>query len=316
MIRILNAEPLGYSPEARTILTQVGEVIDGPLTRDELLREVKDIDVLIVRLSHMVDREVFDTAGHLRAVVTAATGLDHVDLDYASARGVRVLSLRGETAFLRDVSATAEHTWALLLALVRRIPAAANSVRAGTWNRDAFRGRELSGKRLGLVGFGRLGRKVALYGLCFGTRVAAYDPQPSEPVDGVEYTKTLYELLASSDLVSLHAPLTTETQGMLGAAELATLPPRAMLINTSRGELVDEAALIHALASGHLAGAALDVICGERSPDRERSELLAYARTHDDLLLTPHIGGATEESMKRTELFMAKQLADFLAGRE
>lgn len=315
MIRILNAEPAGYDADARAILEGIGEVEERSLTREELLREVKDYDILIVRLAHEIDREVLDAGTRLRAVVTATTGIDHVDTDYAGTRGVRVLSLRGETEFLRDVSATAEHTWALLLALMRRIPAATASVKEGAWDRDAFRGRELGGRRLGLVGFGRLGRMVAGYGLCFGMHVAAYDPLPGDHVEGVDRPSTLNELLRSTDVLSLHAPLTAETEELIGDAELGLLARGAVLLNTSRGGLVDEPALIRALETGHLAGAALDVMCGERHHGRERSELVAYARSHDTLLLTPHIGGATEESMARTELFMARKLAEFIAGR-
>lgn len=314
-MRILNAEPEGYSEEARAVLRGLGRLDEGPLDRGQLLEVVGFYDVLIVRFAHEVDRDVIDAGVKLRAIVTATTGLDHIDVEYAHSRGVEVLSLQGEREFLDSISATAEHTWALLLALVRRVPAASRSVRAGGWDRDRFRGRTLCGLRLGLLGLGRIGCMVARYGLAFGMRVAAHDPQAGAWPEGVERREALPDLLSSSDVLALHLPLKPETRGILGGRELALLPEGAVLVNTSRGELVDEAALVAALESGRLAGAAVDVIVGERDPEaRARSPLLAWARTHDNVIVTPHLGGATREAMEATEVFMAKKLARVLGA--
>jgi D-3-phosphoglycerate dehydrogenase len=312
-INILNAEPLGYSAEAGAVLAKLGKVIEKEISRSQLLKEIGDIDVLIVRLANQIDREVINAGRRLRAIVTATTGLDHIDVAYARQRGITVLSLRGETEFLKDVRATAEHTWALILGLLRNIVAASKAARQGQWNRDAFRGHELYGKRLGIVGLGRLGEKVARYGHAFGMRVAAFDPFIREWMDGVRRETKLSDLLDRSDILSLHIPLTDETVGLIGTAELALLPPGAVLVNTSRGRIIDEKALIKVLESKHLAGAALDVVCDERDNEkRVKSLLLDYARLHDNLLITPHIGGATHESMAKTEVFMAHKLTKFL----
>lgn len=308
-MRILNAEPLWYSPRAREILLSLGELVEEPLDRAGLLARIPGFEVLIVRLAHQVDREMLDAGINLRAVVTATTGLDHIDLDYAAQKHIQVLSLRGETEFLRTVSATAEHTWALLLALVRKLPAAFASVCAGEWDRDRFRGHDLEGKRLGLLGLGRIGRKVARFGSAFGMDVLAYDPYAAEWVEGVTRTASLVELLSQSDVFSIHVPLNSETAGMVGAAELALLPPGAVLVNTSRADVVGEAALLNALQAGRLAGAALDFVPDERdSRKRQDSPLLDYALGHDTLVITPHLGGATYESMHKTEFFMAQKL--------
>ena len=313
-LRILNAEPLGYSCEARALLMQWGTLVEKEMCRTELLHELGDYDVLIVRLAHQIDQEVIKVGQHLKAIVTATTGLDHIDVEFAQARGIAVLSLRGETEFLRSICATAEHTWALLLGLLRRIVPAFLAVQRGEWDRDAFRGHELNGKRLGIIGLGRVGQKVARYGQIFGMEVKAYDPFAPEWIEGVWRAATLADLLCWSNVLSLHVPLTTETQGMIGTSELALLPPGAIFINTSRGELVDEAALAQVLASQHLAGAAVDVIGHERQPEQRRqSPLLAYACSHDNLLITPHIAGATYESMAKTEVFIARKLENFLA---
>ena len=313
MIRILNAEPLNYCDEARAILHSIGELHERTLTRDELMTCLKDFDVLIIRLGFQVDREVIDAGQRLKAIVTATTGLDHIDVAYAQSRDIEVLSLKGETNFLRSIPATAEHTWALLLALVRRIPQAFASVCHGEWNRDAFRGHDLCGKSLGIVGLGRIGEKVARFGLAFEMQVAAYDPYRSDWLPGVYRCDSLNDLLSRSDILSLHVSLNTETRQMISHDELALLPQNAVIVNTGRGEILDEIALVEALKAGHLAGAALDVICDERDDlGRRRSPLLQYAREHTNLLITPHIGGATAESMAMTEVFMAEKLRAFL----
>lgn len=312
MTRILNAESRGYSNEARAILRSLGEVVDADLDRTGLLDAIPGSDVLIVRLRNRIDEEILDAGSRLEVVVSATTGLDHIDLDAAAARGVEVLSLRGETGFLRSIPATAEHTWALLLALVRRIVPAAGHVRDGGWDRDAFLGHELRGRRLGLVGCGRVGTQVAGFGEAFGMEVAAYDP--SGVADGVEAMPSLRTLLARSDALSIHVPLDASTRVLVGAQELAALPAGAVVVNTSRGGILDEEALVTAIRSGHLAGAALDVVEGEDDrAAREAGPLLRFAREDHRLLITPHIAGATEESMRRTEVFMARKLAAYLS---
>jgi D-3-phosphoglycerate dehydrogenase len=316
-INILNAEPLGYSSEAGAMLAKLGEVVAKEMSRSQLLDELGDYDVLIVRLANQIDREVIEVGRRLRAIVTATTGLDHIDVAYARQRGISVLSLQGETEFLRGVRATAEHTWALLLGLMRNIVPASTAACRGQWNRDAFRGHELFGKRLGLVGLGRLGEKVASYAQAFGMAVAAFDPYIRGWMDSVRRQADLSELLQNSDILSLHIPLTDETFNLIGSNELAQLPQGAVIVNTSRGRIIDEQALIEALESKHLAGAALDVVCGERTNEHHvASRLLDYARRHDNLLITPHIGGATHESMAKTEIFMARKLTNFLRSSD
>jgi D-3-phosphoglycerate dehydrogenase len=313
---ILNAESKDYSAAAEAILRGLGELRSHDLDQSGLLREVGDIDVLIVRLANRIDAEMLSKAPKLRVIVSATTGLDHIDLEAAARGGVAVLSLRGETAFLSDVSATAEHAWALLLALMRKLPQAAESVRAGAWDRDSFRGQELAGRRLGIVGLGRLGTKVGRYGIAFGMNVAAFDPHRLDWPHGISRSATLAELLVGTDVLSLHAPLNRETRGMIGAVEIASMPKDSVLINTARGELLDERALLDALSTRHLAAAALDVIGAERDHrcGTQPSPLVGWSRQFPDrLLITPHIGGATLESMAKTELFMAHKLANFLA---
>jgi len=310
---ILNLEPEGYCNEARAVLAQVGEISNGPLCRRELLERISAYDILIVRLHHQIDREVFEAGKNLKAIVSATTGLDHIDLETAEARNVPVLSLKGEQTFLSSITATAEHTWGMLLALMRRIPEAIDSVQAGLWNRDALKGHDLDGKRLGIVGFGRLGKQVATYGSAFRMRVAAYDPFIDTWPTTVLRKPSLLELLADTDVLTVHVNLHPGVVRLIGRPELAALPSGAVLVNTSRGQILDEAALLDVLVSGRLGGAALDVLADERRQDiRSNNPLLAYAKHHRNLLITPHIGGATHEAMGKTEVFMAQKLTQFL----
>ena len=317
-VRILNVEPQGYSTKAQEILGALGELTEKPLDRAGLLKAAAECEVLISRFGHSLDKELFAAAPGLRALVSATTGLDHIDLEAAAVHGVTVLSLQGEMEFLEELSATAELTWGLLLSLLRRIPQAIDSVKEGGWDRDIFRGNELRGKRLGILGLGRLGRMVAEYGRAFGMAVAAHDPYVSDWSTGVDLRSAAEDLMEDTQVLSIHVPLNDETRGLMDGAMLARLPEGAVLINTSRGAVVDEAALLAALGSGHLAGAGLDVVAKELSGGPSQA-FLAYARAHDNLIITPHMGGATVESMEKVEVFMAQKLARFLEsgkGRE
>lgn len=316
-LRVLNAESLGYCDSARAMIGAFADLEECEPDRAALLRRIGAADALIVRLAHRVDEELLQAGPSLRVVVSATTGLDHIDLDAAARLGVDVLSLKGERGFLSQVTATAEHTWALLLALVRNLPAATTDVREGHWRRDLFRGRELSGMTLGVIGYGRLGRMVARYATAFDMRVLVNDVGPLIDLPTGTESCRLERLLAQADVVSLHVPLEPATVGLIGRNEILTMRRGTILINTSRGGIVDETALLDALASGHIAAAGLDVVEEERPGEGAMREhrLVAYARVHDNLLITPHIGGGTWDSMRKTEEFMAGKLRDWARQR-
>ena len=314
-LQLLNIEPDRYSDDARQVLKQIGTLREAELSRQEIVEQIADYDVLIVRLANQIDREIIDRGSRLKAIVSATTGIDHIDTDYARKCGVEVLTLRGEFDFLQTICATSEHTWALLLALLRRIPAAATSVLNDEWDRDQFRGNEIAGKRLGIVGFGRVGRKVARYAVAFGAEVLAYDPFTTVTGESIHRCGCLDELLMNSDIVSLHVPLNSSTEQLIGSDQLDLIHAGAVLINTSRGAIVDENALVAALEQSKLRGAAVDVIDSERvATERRQSPLIQYARENDNLIITPHIAGATSESMHKTEVFMAQKLAKFISS--
>lgn len=313
--KILVTESDGFSDRAIDLLRQSGDVVLADLDRDALLSAVRDADILWVRLRHRIDTEVMAAATRLKIILTATTGLNHIDVQEAERRGIRVLSLRGETEFLKDIRATAEHTLALILAVMRSLPAAAAHASVGGWNRDLFKGRELYGKAVGIIGYGRLGRIVARCLKGFGTRILVTDPNvDTGTVEPWAVYASLTDLLRDADIVTLHVNLSDETRGFFGPQQFAAMKKGAWFINTARGELVDESALLESLARGWLAGAALDVLSDEYSVGIGNHPLIVYAREHNNLIITPHIGGCTVESMTKTELFLAERLMAQLKG--
>ena len=291
-------------------LEVVGPLAAGPPARDVLLGALAGADALVCLLTDQVDEELLDVAPRLRVVANVAVGYDNVDVAAAAARGVVVTNTPG---VLTD--ATADLTFALLLAVARRIPEADAAVRAGRFPRwglfQELLGLEVTGAQIGIVGLGRIGGAVAARAsLGFGMQVRYVGgrPDPSARWAGDAREVCWDELLAESDYVTLHAPLTEQTRHLVDAAALARMKPSAVLINTARGPLVDERALAKALAAGRLAGAGLDVF--EREPEIEAA-LLATRRT----VLTPHVGSATAATRRRMAALAVDNVLAVAAGR-
>ncbi len=306
---LLNLEPTDYSSHATNLLKEHFEVTEQEMSREELIRNISKYHVIIVRLGHQIDKEVLEKARNLKAIVTATTGLNHIDLKQANEKKCDVLSLKGEVSFLNSICATAEHTMGLLLSLSRNIPQAFINVRSCEWDRDSFKGHELFGKTIGILGVGRLGKKVAKYSLAFGMNVIGCDIKQEEEIDIKYVCKD--ELLKQSDILSIHLPYTKETHHYLHAKDFKKIKESALIINTARGEIIDEQALLNALQTQNIAGAAIDVMQGEyalKTSWPQNDPLIHYAQKNHNLIITPHIGGATYESMENTEIFMAKKL--------
>jgi D-3-phosphoglycerate dehydrogenase / 2-oxoglutarate reductase len=244
-------------------------------------------DALIVRSATKVSRQLLEAAPKLKAVGRAGVGVDNVDIPAATEKGVAVFNAAGGNTI-----AAAELTMALLISVARRIPSAEASMRAGRWERSEFKGVELRGKTMGLIGAGRIGSEVAIRCMAFDMHVIAYDPylSPTRADElGIEMVG-FKKVLKRSDFISIHVPLTAETAGIVDAPALAKMKPSAFVVNSSRGGVVDEAALARALHDGVIAGAALDVY--ETEPLPEDSPL----RDAPNLVLTPHLGASTEEA--------------------
>ncbi len=258
------------------------------LTEEQLLPLVADIDAWVVRSATRVTRRLIDASPRLRWVARAGAGLDNIDVDAARARGVAVLNVPGANAV-----AVAELTFGLLLGLLRQIPAADASLRRGEWDRSRWKGGELRGRTLGIVGLGRIGRAIASRAQAFEMTCVGCDPfvdAAAARAIGVE-PLPLEALLPRAQILTLHLPLTDGTRGLIGAAELAKLPRGAIVVNAARGGLVDEPALHAALVSGALAGAAFDVFASEPPG---ASPLLSMP----NVVATPHIGAATVEAQE------------------
>lgn len=275
------------------------------LSKAELLEQIGDYDAVVVRSATTIDAEVIGAAERLKVVARAGIGLDNVDVDAATARGIIVCN-----APQSNVISAAEHTVALLLALARHIPAADTSLRAGQWKRSDFQGVELHGKTLGIVGLGRVGVLVAQRCSAFGMKLVAYDPYVTAERAarmGVELVPTVAELCQNADVVTVHLPKTPETIGIIGTDELRNMRPTALVVNTARGGIVDEQALHEALSEGWIAGAALDVFSTEPMTD---SPLFAL----DNIVVTPHLGASTSEAQDKAGTMVAEAVKLALQG--
>ncbi|MFQ5638938.1 MAG: hydroxyacid dehydrogenase [bacterium] len=269
---------------------------------DVLKQRIGDFDGLIVRSATKVTDEIIQSAANLKVIGRAGAGIDNIDLAAATEKGIAVFN----AAAANTISA-AEHTFALMLALARKIPQAHYSLACEKWNRNAFKGVELFEKTLGVIGLGKIGRELASRAKAFGMKIVAYDPLiPPELFRSVGAERLeLNDLVRHSDFITMHVPLNSATKHLIGAEQLNLAKKGLLLINTSRGGIIDESALLTALTAGNIAGAALDVY--EKEPPRG-SPLLKL----NNVVLTPHLGASTIEAQQRVALQIAETVADFL----
>lgn len=296
-----------YPEQAKEVIETLGSVHYQQPTQEGLLACIGEYDIVMVQLGLNLYKEALDRATNLKVIATSTTGLDHIDVEYAKEKGIAVISLRGEDAFLRTITGTAELAFGMLIDLARRSPWAFGSVKNGVWNRDLFRGHNMSGMTLGIVGLGRLGTLMAQYGKAFNMNVIFVDPNVDNPL----YKKTsLDEVLQESDAISIHVHLKEDTENMFDVRALAKMKPSAYLINTSRGKIVNEEAVLEALQKEKIAGYGTDVLAGELDFDGKAFSdypLVEHAKTHENVIVLPHIGGMTVESRIATDLFIAKK---------
>ena len=278
------------------------EVLTHDQLPDGLAAALADADALVVRSAVQVDDALMEKAPKLRVVGRAGVGVDNIDADAATRRGVVVMNTPGANAV-----AVAELTIGLMLALARKLPAANNTMHAGKWEKKSLQGAELRGKTLGILGLGRIGLEVARRAKGFGLEIVGSDPFVSAAVareNGIKLV-TLDELIAASDYITLHVGLTAQTAGVINAKSLAAMKKGVRIINCARGELVDDAALVTALKSGQVGGAALDVFVVEPPKDSPYAGL-------DNVILTPHIAGSTAEAQEAVGIQIARQVREYL----
>ena len=304
-MKVLVTEPLSES--GLDLLRQDLEVDVRPdLATQGLPEAIGPYDGLIIRSQTKVTDEVLDRATALKVIGRAGIGLDNVDVEAATRRGIMVVS-----APESNIISAAEHTLALLLAQARNIPQAHAALKAGRWERERFQGVELHGKTLGVIGLGRVGTMVAHRALAFGLRVIAFDPYVSKERAkslGVELSPNLEALLVQADFITIHLPRTAETEGLIGERELSLMKEGARLVNTARGGIVDERALVNAVRDGKIAGAALDVFATEPVPPA--NPLLHF----DEVVVTPHLGASTLEAQDKAGTAIAQMVRLALKG--
>lgn len=241
-----------------------------------------------------ITNEMVRRAPELGIIACATTGSDHIERDELDRRNIPVRTLREDREVLLGLTPAAELSWALLMACARRLTGACDHVKGGQWNRDLFPGIMLKDKRLGLIGCGRIGSWMARYAKAFGMEVAAYDPHVDALPEGV-LRLDLEDLVRTSDFVSVHVHLSEETTALLSRDLLESAKPGVIVVNTSRGAVIDENALLDGLRSGRIQGAGLDVLDGE--PDIQSHPLVVYAREHDNVVITPHCGGNSPDAV-------------------
>lgn len=310
-MKLLITEPLGFHEESLKKLQNFFHVDFGSFSRNELKEIIHLYDGIIIRLYHYLDKELLFFAKNLKFIASPTTGLNHIDLFVAKKLNIEILSLKNEAEFLEDIHATAEHTWALLMAIIRKIPLAYRSVIEGNWNRDDFISNELNGKTLGIIGYGRIGKKIFKFAKCFGMNVIVNDIASTHLSQ--KETSGLINLFKKSDIVILSTSYSDKYIKFINKKHFHASKKPFIFINTSRGELVNEDDLISGLEDGIIAAAALDVVKNENQllKDKNSSKIIQYAKHNDNVLITPHIGGATEESMRKTEKFITEKVLDF-----
>ena len=305
--KILYYECLNFSENAIAFLNENFTVIskkDPTHDEDNLL---ETLDCIFAPLGYQTDEDKIKKCKKLKVILSNTTGHPHIDYQFAVAHNIKVACLKYEEAFLETITPTAEHTIGLMIALTRNYKQSMADVAKGNWSRQPFAGEKmLSRSVVGIVGMGRLGKKVAKALRAFDTTVIYSDPHVDSP-NIPEARKVEFEvLLRSSDIITLHLHHSPETDKLISSAEISLMKEGAFLVNTSRGELLDWSALLDALKSGHLAGAAMDVIENEFAPNftmkQSAMEVYQYINNYSNLIITPHIGGSTKDAWEMTQM--------------
>ena len=309
-MKILVCDPI--SPKGIALLQQRPEfevvVLSKRLSEAEMVPVVKDVAAMLVRSETKVSRKVIEAAPELRVVGRAGVGVDNVDVEAATQRGVVVMNTPGGNTI-----STAELTFTMLLSLARKVPQAHSSMTAGKWDRKQFQGAELHGKTLGVLGMGRIGSEVASRAQAFGMKVIGYDPFLTDTRAkslGIQLAADLDHVYRDSDFITVHMPVTEQTRGMLNADAFARMKPKVCIINCARGEIISETDLLAALNSGKVAAAGLDVYAEEPLPADH-----AF-RKHSNITLTPHLGASTHEAQEKCGIEVAEVVTGYLLTGE
>jgi len=312
-MKLLCPDPKIFSSEALELIKKnfLSNIKD--LTQSNFNKIGKNYNIIFTRFTKYIGSEIMSKNTKVRYILTPTTNPeDYIDLNLARKRKIKVFSLKNDGGFLKSIPATAEHTFLLILALSRNLIEATESTSLKKWNPVDFKGQELKGKTLGIVGLGRLGKKVASFAKTFEMNVIFYDKNIQKN-NKFQKVSSIYKLVSMSDIITIHASLNNETFHLINKKVLSRFKKNSILINTARGSIIDSNALIDSLKKKKIKGAAIDLIEDEFFVYKKKREpLLSYAKKNSNILITPHIGGFTEESVKKTDLFILKKFNDFL----
>ena len=304
-----------YPPDLlRRLETRVSIIESSAITQVQLRSELllHNTEILFCGLGINIDESLLGQVTNIRYIVSPATGTNHLDLDYLKLRNIKLIYLGDLSDEISSVFSTAELSWSLLLAVVRNIIPAHRSVVSGSFDRGPFLGIDLAGRTLGIIGDGRLGRRVAEYGQAFGMRVVVCDTDNLKVLNlanGINAC-SLDRLLTISDVISIHVPLTEQTHRLITDSEISKMKSGVVLVNTSRGEVIDELAIVEALKSGKLYGVGVDVLVGENAADFSsvKSPLVIAASQNLNVVVSPHIGGWTTQAVATTRSLVVEEL--------
>ena len=314
--RIIVTAEMEHLPAARAILDAACDVVYAPTITDaELKTTIAGYDAIVTNLRQIIGKSVLDEAEKLRLIATPSTGTDHIDVEYAESKGIVVQSIKLDYDVLKTITSTAEHAFLLMLSCLRRLPFAFDSVRRGEWVRDEFCGREAEGRVVGIIGYGRLGEIFSRLAHGFGMKVIACDPSKTIN-DAWAKQVEMDELLKTAEIISIHVHLAPETEKLIGKREFGLMRKGVYLVNTSRGKLIDEEALLDALKSGKVECAGIDVLANELTGDINSDLLVEFSRTHKNLIITPHIGGMSSDAQEKAFSHMVNKLVVFLANKK
>lgn len=310
---VLCAADINHLPQAKRLLESSFEVWYASAHSHDILCGIHNADAYLASLHFRLTAEMMKNAPALKVIATASTGTDHIDVVFAEKSGIAVLSLKEDRDFLDRITATAELTWGLAIACSRNFMPAINAAKHGQWSRDEFRGHQLAYKTLGILGCGRLGSIIAEYGRAFRMNVIACDKVKI----GIPWITQvcLEELVCTSDILTVHIHLTEENRNLINRELFSKMKKGIIFINTSRGGVVEEQALVDAMEDGTVAAAGLDVIDGEWRNDLHNHCLIKYMQNHSNLIITPHIGGVTWESQEMAYEYTIKKMINFFESR-
>ena len=316
--KILVITPVRHIAGVSDILEATGQVtyMDDP-TPEEVIAAIRKYDALYTNPNKskvFIGPAVIDAARNLKVICTASTGTNHIDKSYAAQKGLPILALTEEREVISRISSTAELAFALTMAGLRHVVRSHNAVLMGEWDYTRYIGRQMNYLTVGVIGYGRLGAMYARYCQAFGSRVLVYDPYKTVDREGLEQVKELSLLLHDSDVIAIHVHVSDETQGMMNAACFAQMKKDVLLVNTSRGDIVNELDVVTYLRASPQARVATDVLADEIR-NRLASPLLQYAHESEQVIITPHIGGMSREAQEIAYGHAAHSMQNFFATR-